>query len=42
VKFEIKDKSKPPRPPRAFDDYQQVDAHALTDLPEGITLHEML
>jgi len=39
VKFEIKDKSKPAR---AFSDYQQIDAHALTDLPEGITLHEML
>lgn len=39
VKFRKKDDGKPAR---SFSDYEQVDAGALKDLPEGITLREML
>ena len=39
VKFRKKDDSKPAR---SFADYEQVDASALKDLPQGVTLHEIL
>ena len=39
VKYRKKDASKPAR---ALEDYEQVDAAALKDLPAGVTLHEML
>jgi CRISPR-associated protein Csd2 len=39
VKFQKKDPSKPAR---SFGDYEQINAAALKDLPEGITLLEML
>ena len=39
VKFRKKDDAKPAR---SFADYEQIEAANLSDLPTGVTLHELL